>query len=90
MRVLSKETGGRTSKEARNSYFEYVCSIYTIYIVGVGRIASICLHGLQGTPLLLIYDMYEVEAFLPLKSLQVKHILYILRGGGYNMIVFSG
>ena len=37
-----------------------------------------------------MYDIYQVEAFLPLKSLQVKHILYILRvGGGYNMVVFS-
>ena len=58
----------------------------------VGRNASTHLQGLQGPPLLYMYDIYQVEAFLPLKSLQVKHILYIyiLRvGGGYNMVVFS-
>ena len=44
---------------------------------------------LQGPPLLYMYDIYQVEAFLQLKSLQVKHILYILGGGGYNMVVFS-
>ena len=61
-----------------------------IYIYRVGRNASTHLQGLQGPPLLYMYDIYQVEAFLPLKSLQLKHILYILRGGGYNMIVFSG
>ena len=58
-----------------------------IYIYRVGRNASTHLQGLQGPPLLYMYDIYQVEAFLLLKSLQVKHILYILRGGGYFLML---
>ena len=33
--------------------------------VTIGRMASICPHSLHGPPLINIYHMYEVEAFLP-------------------------
>ena len=36
-----------------------------LYICAIGRKASICLHGLHEPPLLNIYHIYKVEAFLP-------------------------